>query len=150
MIKMACALVAGGFTDDWRFQFSAMIDLVDKSTGKTWNDDGLTIQISSARTQQLECGNADMIDPKLAAEEYLLHQVLGQSSGIPDPSAVTGLTTIPTSTLIASSPFGCNQIDDLNCSDFYAVGQSANAHLAQCGDEDRLDQDGDGRACEKQ
>lgn len=48
------------------------------------------------------------------------------------------------------SPFGCNQLDDLNCSDFEAAGQNANTHLAQCGDEDNLDQDLDGRACEGQ
>lgn len=47
------------------------------------------------------------------------------------------------------SPFGCNGMDDLNCSDFRAIGQNANAHLAVCGDEDRLDSDGDGRACER-
>jgi hypothetical protein len=46
------------------------------------------------------------------------------------------------------SPFGCNGIDDLNCSDFRAIGQNANAHLAACGDEDNLDGEDDGRACE--
>jgi hypothetical protein len=46
------------------------------------------------------------------------------------------------------SPFGCNGQDDLNCSDFRSIGQNANAHLAVCGDEDNLDQDGDGHACE--
>ncbi|MBI5959856.1 MAG: hypothetical protein HY866_14035 [Chloroflexi bacterium] len=49
----------------------------------------------------------------------------------------------------AVSPFGCNGRNDLDCSDFYAIGQSANAHLAQCGDEDHIDGDGDGRACER-
>lgn len=41
----------------------------------------------------------------------------------------------------------CNGVDDLNCDDF-GSSAAAGAHLAQCGDEDRLDQDGDGRACE--
>lgn len=41
----------------------------------------------------------------------------------------------------------CNGIDDLDCSDF-SSSREANAHLAQCGDEDRLDRDGDGQACE--
>lgn len=57
-------------------------------------------------------------------------------------------TQPPKPVIAPESPFGCNQQDDLNCSDFRAIGQNANAHLAQCGDEDRLDQDGDGRACE--
>jgi len=57
-------------------------------------------------------------------------------------------TQPPKPVIAPQSPFGCNQQDDLNCSDFGAVGQNANAHLAQCGDEDRLDADGDGRACE--
>jgi hypothetical protein len=46
------------------------------------------------------------------------------------------------------SPFGCNGQDDLSCSDFRDMYQDANIHLAQCGDEDRLDPDGDGEACE--
>lgn len=49
----------------------------------------------------------------------------------------------------SGSPFGCNGINDLDCVDFYNIGQNANAHLAQCGDEDHLDGDGDGRACER-
>jgi len=48
----------------------------------------------------------------------------------------------------ASDPFGCNGINDLDCVDFNHLGMNANAHLAQCGDEDHLDGDGDGRACE--
>jgi hypothetical protein len=57
-------------------------------------------------------------------------------------------TQPPKPVIAPQSPFGCNQQDDLNCSDFRAIGQNANAHLAQCGDEDNLDGDGDGRACE--
>lgn len=44
------------------------------------------------------------------------------------------------------SPYTCNGIDDLNCDDFLDGG--ADAHLAMCGDEDRLDRDKDGDACE--
>jgi hypothetical protein len=40
----------------------------------------------------------------------------------------------------------CNGVDDLNCDDF--SGGGADAHMAACGDEDRLDGDGDGDACE--
>lgn len=63
-----------------------------------------------------------------------------------------GAPSLPAATsapAVAQSPFGCNGIDDLNCSDFRAIGQNANAHLAACGDEDNLDGDGDGRACER-
>jgi hypothetical protein len=71
----------------------------------------------------------------------------GNSSG---SSANGGISTAPPLMSTPSqSPFGCNGMDDLNCGDFYAIGQNANAHLAQCGDEDRLDGDGDGRACER-
>jgi hypothetical protein len=41
----------------------------------------------------------------------------------------------------------CNRMDDLNCRDFAQAGDAQN-HLLTCGDEDRLDADGDGRACE--
>lgn len=46
------------------------------------------------------------------------------------------------------SPYTCNGIDDLNCDDFARDGHSAQAHLLMCGNEDVLDGDGDGRACE--
>jgi hypothetical protein len=55
---------------------------------------------------------------------------------------------VPAPARQAVSPFGCNGVNDLDCDDFNAIGQNANAHLAQCGDEDHLDGDGDGRACE--
>ncbi len=57
-----------------------------------------------------------------------------------------GQKPVPTTVLV--DPFGCNGINDLDCSDFNNLGLNANAHLAQCGDEDNLDGDGDGRACE--
>jgi excalibur calcium-binding domain-containing protein len=67
----------------------------------------------------------------------------------PQQSIVQPLQSTQLSQPVVGSPFGCNQVDDLNCSDFRSIGQNANAHLAQCGDEDKLDQDGDGRACER-
>jgi hypothetical protein len=46
------------------------------------------------------------------------------------------------------SPYTCNGIDDLNCSDFSSRAQ-AQAHYNMCGNEDRLDgNDNDGLACE--
>lgn len=46
------------------------------------------------------------------------------------------------------SPFACNGVNDLNCEDFDRSGRDAQAHLEQCGDEDDLDRDNDGLACE--
>lgn len=48
-----------------------------------------------------------------------------------------------------SSPFTCDGRDNLNCDSFngYPDG-SDQAHLEMCGNEDRLDGDGDGWACE--
>lgn len=54
------------------------------------------------------------------------------------PTAVAPIST-------AASPYACNGVDDLNCSDFSAGAQ---AHLLMCGDEDLLDADRDGVACE--
>lgn len=67
------------------------------------------------------------------------------STPIP-PAAPPVSTPVPAGPV---SPFGCNGINDLNCADFRAIGQNANAHLAACGDEDDLDRDGDGLACER-
>jgi len=59
------------------------------------------------------------------------------------------MTSAPVWTLPpVQSPYTCNGVDDLNCSDFPRDGVQAQAHLAMCGNEDRLDGDGDGLACE--
>ncbi len=71
------------------------------------------------------------------------------SSVLSDKAPVQAAPVVPTSApVVNSDPFGCNGINDLDCRDFNALGVNANAHLAQCGDEDHLDGDGDGRACE--
>lgn len=70
-------------------------------------------------------------------------------------------TTIPTSRPVYSPvppvvpqvqpQYACNGVDDLNCDDFPSDGRSAQQHLETCGietDEDRLDRDNDGLACE--
>jgi hypothetical protein len=64
-------------------------------------------------------------------------------------SAVDGAAPVSVPVGIpASSPYACNGINDLNCADFSAGGASAQRHLLTCGDEDALDRDGDGLACE--
>lgn len=48
----------------------------------------------------------------------------------------------------SGSPYSCNNIDDLNCSNFSTRAQ-AQSHLLACGrDEDLLDADLNGQACE--
>ena len=46
-----------------------------------------------------------------------------------------------------SSPYTCNGANDLNC-DAFNTSAAATAHLQMCGDEDRLDADNNGLACE--
>ncbi len=57
-------------------------------------------------------------------------------------------TSVPVQPLQpASSRYTCNQIDDLNCGDFSSQAE-AQAHLNMCGNEDRLDGNGNDEACE--
>lgn len=54
----------------------------------------------------------------------------------------------PAPTQPVVSPYTCNGVDDVNCGDFNRNWQQAQAHMLMCADEDNLDGDGDGRACE--
>jgi hypothetical protein len=87
---------------------------------------------------------------------FALSYVVGReiaARNAPTPSASMEMEiALPTATRGGINAFAapravCNGVDDLNCSDF-ASGADAAAHLAACGDEDGLDHDGDGRACE--
>jgi hypothetical protein len=71
-----------------------------------------------------------------------------RSPSAPEPFGANSGGQTPAPTTVPVDPFGCNGINDLDCSDFNRLGLDANAHLALCGDEDNLDGDGDGRACE--
>ncbi len=62
------------------------------------------------------------------------------------PTRAVDYSVPPTAPVV--SPYTCNGLDDLNCSDFNRQWGQAQAHLQMCGDEDNLDGDGDGRACE--
>ncbi len=74
-----------------------------------------------------------------------------------NPTSTTALQSVPTNppplaTVAPPTPAPasnmCNGIDDLNCSDF-RTSRDATNHLLACGtDEDRLDQDNNGLACE--
>jgi hypothetical protein len=72
MLKMACALYVNGFSDDWQYQFSAMVNLIDRSTGKTSTDDGLTTRVKSATVGGWNCANADQMDAAQAVDDYIL------------------------------------------------------------------------------
>lgn len=62
------------------------------------------------------------------------------------PTRAVDYSVPPTAPVV--SPYTCNGVDDLNCSDFNRQWGQAQAHMQMCGDEDQLDGDGDGRACE--
>jgi hypothetical protein len=49
---------------------------------------------------------------------------------------------------VQAARYECNGINDLNCADFDGTGTSADEHVQRCGDEDQLDKEGDGDACE--
>ncbi len=69
-------------------------------------------------------------------------------TGAPFPTAIFGTPQPLTSVPPPASIYTCNGIDDLNCSDFTSQS-AANAHLQQCSiDEDLLDADNNGTACE--
>jgi hypothetical protein len=78
MLEMACALYAAGYAPGWQYQFSAMVDLIDKSTGKTWTDDGLTVRVTSARVGGWNCANVAQMDARAAVDEYQLNPVMSQ------------------------------------------------------------------------
>jgi hypothetical protein len=76
MLEMACALYANGFADDWQYQFSAMVDLIDRSTGKTSQDDGLTVRVKSSTVAGWDCSNAALMDAAAAVDDYILNPVM--------------------------------------------------------------------------
>lgn len=67
---------------------------------------------------------------------------------LPPAQASTVVRPQAAPTRVMGSPFACNGVDDLNCSDFGYDPALAQAHLDKCGNEDRLDGDSDGYACE--
>lgn len=65
-----------------------------------------------------------------------------------EPPPQSTIPPPPPAPPVGGSPFQCNGIDDLNCSNFSSRA-AAQAHLNACGNEDRLDgNDNDGLACE--
>lgn len=78
MLKMACGLYAAGFTENWRFQFSAMINIVNTANGQTTRDDGLSIRVSSITVSGWNCANVDSMNPEFAAEDYILNPLFNK------------------------------------------------------------------------
>ncbi len=78
MLQMACALYQNGFDNDWRFQLSAMVNLVSRATGQESRDDGLTIRITTEQLARVNCENVFAIDAVLLVgnENYSLHPAL--------------------------------------------------------------------------
>lgn len=82
---------------------------------------------------------ADLITPQATVT------VLSFSATAQSTQAISTAAPQPTSAPVLQ--YTCNGIDDLNCGDFSRQWE-AQAHMAACGDEDALDADGDGEACE--
>ncbi len=78
MLKIACALHGNGFGDDWRYQFSAMIDLVNKTNGQTSRDDGLSGRVNSSTVAGWNCENVTSMDPSFALDDYILNPILNK------------------------------------------------------------------------
>lgn len=96
-----------------------------------------------------------ILDNGLSASDYRWSNVTDSWSITPlesvtrQPTQGVRLMSTPTARVMgfAAPRTTCNGVDDLNCSDF-VTGSAAATHIATCGDEDMLDRDGDGRACE--
>lgn len=78
MLRMACALYAGGFTSNWQYQFSAMIDVVNRATGQKLRRDGLTIWVKASRVAGWDCSNTSAMDASLIVDGYSLDPLLQQ------------------------------------------------------------------------
>ena len=63
-----------------------------------------------------------------------------------DHETDTFMITPLRSAALEVAAYACNSVNDLNCDDF--VDGGADDHMERCGDEDGLDRDGDGDACE--
>lgn len=108
-------------------------------------DPGAEVQVVGSIEGDNVNGSTQWYEADYNGQQAYVHSSL-ISRTRPNPAAQPAQQSIGTP--VPADPFGCNQIDDLNCPDFTRLGINANAHLAQCGDEDGLDGEGDGRACE--
>ncbi len=69
------------------------------------------------------------------------------SAPISLPSRTPAPYVPPLPTAVIVSPYTCNGVDDLNC-DAFNDPRQAQAHMLMCGDEDDLDGNENGQACE--
>lgn len=156
--RIICGLRAGGL-GDYTLQINAALPTLDAG-GRAVDSEGVVVMITPERAAGIDCEALLDVDIALEADEYRVNALL-RSGVVVDGrmmEVTRTATAAPTLVNIAPfaapaatplrSPFTCNGIDDLNCGDFNARGLDARGHLAQCGDEDDLDRDGDGMACE--
>lgn len=85
-----------------------------------------------------------------SGDRYIHSSLLSNTPPVAAPAAVAPVPGAGGQTSQPAAPaltYACNGIDDLNCEDFRSR-QEAQAHLNACGNEDRLDGNNDGEACE--
>lgn len=78
MVQVACALFELGYAEDWRYQLSAMVELVNTSNGQTFTDDGITARVDGADVAGWDCSNAINIRIENAATDYFVNPVLNR------------------------------------------------------------------------
>jgi|GEM_PF-5642117 len=76
MLVVACALYAGGFNEDWNYTMQGMVDTIDRSTGKTDTQHGLSIRVLSQRVGTWDCANAELMDAEQAMDEYIVDPIM--------------------------------------------------------------------------
>lgn len=117
------------------------IQVAGSVEGKKWNGSTLWYQITfDGQTGYIHSSLLTTLEPG-----RLITPGAPTLAPVSIPSYLINPPIVLTS---APSPYTCNRIDDLNCSHF-ANQREANAHLQQCPlDEDFLDADKNGLACE--
>lgn len=141
-------------------QANEPVEIANTVDGQKWNGSkkwyqiiyqDLTGYVHSSLLTTLEPGRLFTPGAPTPAPIDIRPYLVGPSlivTGAPLPvaTAITltpGLTSVP-----PAQQYVCNGLDDLDCSNF-ANQREANAHLQQCGvDEDLLDANNDGLACE--
>jgi hypothetical protein len=76
MVQVACGLYGMNYAEGWRYQLSAMVELVNTSNGQTFTDDGITARVDGADVAGWDCSNAINIRIDNAATEYFVNPVL--------------------------------------------------------------------------
>lgn len=90
-----------------------------------------------------------LVDGIINGEAVSAGNAIWYRSGSPAVYVYSEIVTDPTASApisnVSTPEYSCNGMDDLECDDFHGGAQQ---HLLLCGDEDRIDADLDGVACE--